>query len=274
MSSAWDPDFSSRSPMFAPLHEAAAELARERWPEPNEYQCLAARRNVTNAAGTPVRFVPQGRRPVCFEHGYEPRIFLRGEIQLRPCNWHDLLNALVWLTYPRAKAALNSRQYAALCEQQRRGAPNRGPEQDALTLFDEGGVIVACSDAELADLLVGFEWKRLFWQRRDQVSSRMRFYVFGHALYEKALHPFTGVTGRGLLFDVEPELFAQPLAEQLAVLDALLAARLAAGACLQSTRELSPVPVLGVPGWLADNSVESYYDNVEYFRPGRTPRRA
>jgi hypothetical protein len=29
------------------------------------------------------------------------------------------------------------------------------------------------------------------------------------------------------------------------------------------------VPLLGVPGWSADNESESYYDNTAYFRPGR-----
>jgi len=27
--------------------------------------------------------------------------------------------------------------------------------------------------------------------------------------------------------------------------------------------------VLGVPGWCADNESESYYDDLDYFRPGR-----
>ena len=38
---------------------------------------------------------------------------------------------------------------------------------------------------------------------------------------------------------------------------------------LRSTRELVPLPILGVPGWCPDNTRESYYDNLDYFRAGR-----
>ena len=51
----------------------------------------------------------------------------------------------------------------------------------------------------------------------------MRFYLFGHALYEKALRPFTGITGRGIVLRTGPELLAAPLAEQLAAIDAGIA---------------------------------------------------
>jgi len=36
-----------------------------------------------------------------------------------------------------------------------------------------------------------------------------------------------------------------------------------------ATRELTPVPILGVPGWCEDNARERYYDNPDYFRPAR-----
>ena len=34
--------------------------------------------------------------------------------------------------------------------------------------------------------------------------------------------------------------------------------------------ELAPLPVLGVPGWWAANEAASFYDNRDYFRPGRS----
>ena len=64
--------------------------------------------------GAPLRFVEQGAKAAAFEDKYEVRIYLKGEVQVRAANWHDLLNALVWLTFPRAKAALNERHYHAL----------------------------------------------------------------------------------------------------------------------------------------------------------------
>ena len=271
MSKTWDPDFAERSPMFEPLRAAAGALRGPYWPGCDELNRVIAShgRPITNAIGRPLRFVAQQLRQKTFEDKYEPRIFLRGEVQVRSCNWHDLFNALAWLTFPAAKAALNERHYRELEPQRASGAQNRGPAQDALTLFDEGGVIVAASDPALAALLTGFEWKQLFWQRRIEVLQRMRFYLFGHALYEKALAPFTGVTGRGVIFGVEDAFFALPTAAQLTALDARLAAHIRDVARFTATRELTPVPVLGVPGWCEDNAREPYYDNPDYFRPAR-----
>jgi len=275
MSEPWNPDFAERSPMFEPLRAAANALRGPYWPGCDELNRIVAsrRESIVTAAGLPLRFVGQELRQKTFEDKYEPRIFLRGEVQVRSCNWHDLFNALVWLTFPAAKAALNQRHYRELERQRAIGAQDRGPAQDALTLFDEGGVIVAASDPALAALLTGFEWKSLFWQRRSEVLQRMRFYLFGHALYEKALAPFTGVTGRGVMFAVEDAFFALPLDAQLHALDARLAAHIGEAARFATPRELTPVPILGVPGWCDDNARSQYYDNVDYFRPARTRTR-
>jgi len=77
------------------------------------------------------------------------------------------------------------------------------------------------------------------------------------------------MTAQGLLLAVEPEFFSWPLVQQLAHLDGLLADYLAVPEHCRSTRDLSPVPLLGVPGWAADNDSAAYYDNTAYFRPGR-----
>jgi hypothetical protein len=272
MSIAWDPDFAERSPMFEPLRAAAADLRTPYWPGGDDLNRIVASRGrpIVTASGMPLRFVAQPLRQESFEDKFEPRIFLRGEVQFRPCNWHDLCNALVWLTFPRAKAALNQRHYRELERQRASSAANRGPAQDALTLLDEGGVIVATADPALGALLTGFAWKELFWRRRAAVIERMRFYLIGHALYEKALQPFTGVTGRGVLFEVAPDFFSLPLPQQLDQLDAQLAARIMEPGWFRATRELAPVPLLGVPGWCADNEQERYYDDTAYFRPPRS----
>ncbi|MBI4192765.1 MAG: DUF3025 domain-containing protein [Betaproteobacteria bacterium] len=274
MTTPWDPDFAERSPMFDPLRAAARGLRGPYWPGCDDLNRIIASRSVSmvTAGGRPLRFVEQRFPQHAFEDKYEPRIFLRGEVQFRACNWHDLFNALVWLTFPAAKAALNRRHYGELERQRASGAPNRGPAQDALTLFDEGGVIVAAGDAGLAALLTGFQWKELFWRRRAEVVARMRFYLFGHALYEKALAPFVGVTGRGVICEVAGAFFAQPLAQQLRELDAMLAARLGDPVQFLAPRDLAPVPILGVPGWCEDSEREHYYDNLDYFRPAKAAK--
>lgn len=268
MTPGWDPAFLERSPMFEPLRIRGKTLCTPHWPSLDDLQQALDQHEkpATNVNGMPIAFMPQDARPKGFEEGYEPRIYLRGEVQVRQRNWHDLLNALVWLTFPRAKAALNARHYQALLAQRSKRAPNRGPEQDAMTLFDEGGVIVAARERELLRLIESFEWKTLFWRNRTRVVADMRFYLFGHALYEKALNPFTGITARALFVEAGADFFQAPLREQLACLDGAMAGRLADPQAVRTPRDLPPLPILGVPGWCAGNADEAYYDNEDYFR--------
>ena len=65
------------------------------------------------SSGQPLRFVPQEYGKLPFEAQYEPRCYLKGEVPTREDNWHDLLNALVWLVFPKAKAAINKRHFLA-----------------------------------------------------------------------------------------------------------------------------------------------------------------
>ena len=265
----WDPDFLARSPIFEPLRAHGSVVATPDWPARAALQDALERNGMTIAGNRPLRLVAAGGRIRAFEERYEARIHLKGEMAFRERNWHDLLNVLAWLTFPRSKAALNARHYRALEGQRARGALNRGPAQDALTLYDEGGVIVASCDDQLLNMIRTFSWKELFWRSRDRIRSRMRFVLFGHALYEKALRPFIGVTGRGVLLRTEPGLFGEPLAAQLAALDERVAAHISDPGCFNATRDLAVVPVLGVPSWCPENERESYYDDLDYFRPGR-----
>ena len=278
MTHSWNPDFAAHSPAFVPLHEHVLALRGGAFPDCEDLNRLLTQRNVpvTNADGLPLRFVVQEERLAAFEDGYEPRIFLRGEVQLRAGNWHDLFNALVWLAFPLTKAALNARHFHALARQRTDGPRNRNRLQDALTLFDEGGVIVATSNPALYELLAGHCWNELFWRRRAEVDQNMRFYLFGHGLFEKMLQPFIGVTGRGIACTVAADFFALPLARQLDELDKEVAARIADKARDIAAREFTAVPLLGIPGWCPDNARENYYANTAYFRPARkatTPRR-
>lgn len=263
----WDPDFAGCSPMFEPLLAAAAELKREDWPAAEDLERLLAARGHTirTGGGMPLTIIPQSARPRRPEERYEARIFLRGELQVRRANWHDLLNVLVWLTFPRSKVALNARHYRASAAQD----GNRSRLQDALTLFDEGGVIVAACDPRLLELVQGFQWKELFWRERAQLMSRMRFFLFGHALYEKALAPFSGITGRAILLEVERGFVDAPIGTQAGELDRIVAQQVLDPARFLSPRDLAPLPILGVPGWCAENASPSYYDDATYFRPGR-----
>ena len=268
----WNKEALLHTSSFAPLHSIISHLESDEFPNLQDCNALLAshRPAIAVHSGQPLRFVPQEYGKLPFEAQYEPRCFLKGEVPTRANNWHDLLNALVWFIFPKAKAAINARHFLALTEESDSSTHSqRGAVRDTNTLLDESGVIVAYADTELAELLRNFQWKELFWRRRTQVQSSMGFFIFGHGLYEKVLSPYIGLTGQGLLLPVEQTFFTWPHARQLAHLDTLLAGYLTSKTHCCSTRELTPVPLLGVPGWAAENENAAYYDNTEYFRTGR-----
>jgi hypothetical protein len=250
------------APIFAALAPLLRRLPPDRFPRHDELNALATP-SVASGGGAPIRFVPPAGSAQ-----YEIHVFETGEVQTRSDNWHDLFNALVWLAFPRTKAVLNRHH----CEEirARRGERLRGTARDVLTLFDEGGIVVAAADAELSSLLREFRWKELFWKRRAEVLRSMRFYVFGHAIYEKALEPYKGVTAKALIVDTAAGLFDAPLGQQLAELDARAADYFSGAQALASTRTLPPLPILGIPGWEPANAREDYYDDAAQFRPGRS----
>jgi hypothetical protein len=240
------------SPIFKSVSPWLEKLPAARFPTCAELNALAPQ----------LRFV-QADGPL--EEPYETYVHRTRQVPTRPDNWHDVFNALAWLAFPRTKAVLNRRH----CEELGRAVDpgRRGTARDVLTVFDEGGVIVASTDPSLLELLRGFEWKTLFWERRGEVEQHMRFFVFGHAILEKALEPYKGVTAKAMLLQV-PEAFPQrPFLEQIAEADRKAAEWLLQPGALSSTRNLSPLPVLGVPGW-ADNARADFYDDERVFRPG------
>jgi len=169
----WNREALLQSPLFAPLHPILADLEVGGFPTLLDCNALLDARQppITVQRGMPLRFVAQQRGKLPFEAQYEPRCYLTGEVQMRAHNWHDLLNALVWLTFSKTKAVLNARHYHALTEERASGNSGRGAVRDVNTLLDESGVIVVYADAELAVLLRDFQWQELFWQRREQVRA-------------------------------------------------------------------------------------------------------
>ncbi len=271
----WQRDALLASLAFRPLHPYIARLPEARFPNLEDFNTLLEKEEapIRVRNGMPLRFVPQDYGKLPFEARYEPRCYLQGEVQTRTENWHDLLNALVWFAFPAAKQAINARHYAALmATQEDAGRSERGAVRDMNTLFDESGVVVPYTDDTLAAALREFEWHTLFWERRAELGRGMDFYLFGHGLYEKLHAPYIGLTGQGLLVKVEADFFSLPLAQRLQTLDGLLADYLNDPAHCRTTRELTPVPLLGIPGWSDENEQASYYDNKDYFRPGRHNR--
>lgn len=254
------------APLLAVLQDAARAVTGGDWPVMAALQSVIDAAEVRTASGWPLRLVP----PVpALAEPYELRLYQRGELEFRERNWHDLFNVLVWLTFPRAKAALNARHHAELAKPSATASRVRGPVRDALTLFDESGVIVLSADQELLDMIRGFRWKTLFCAHRGAVIGDMLFVPFGHALCEKALAPYRGMTGRALLMAVGREEIDRAPTERLRHIDGAVAAWIADAQALRSPAALAPLPVLGVPGWCADNRWPAYYDDPDHFRSGR-----
>ncbi len=279
------------APGFAPFRQRLAAL---------EPLASAARLDRLNAAareagllsgsGRRLRFVPQssaitsgpGPGPsasagVAVTPGYEARIFDTGEVPTRidgPGERHDLYNAIVWLTFPRAKARLN-----ALQADRQRSSPDRdateavlgghapdpvrsqrGPLRDAATLFDENAALWIGMDASLEAALRAFDWRELFVRRRAQLGDAVRLMVFGHALLEKLESPYKGITAHAWPLRVATDASSAEIDQALS---------LALDADTLSTRALCPLPVMGFPGWCAANAEPHFYDDPAVFRSGR-----
>jgi hypothetical protein len=178
-------------------------------------------------------------------------VFETGRVETRPDNLHDFFNALAWLAFPRTKARINALHAAEMAREFGR----RGRLRDLLTLFDEGGAIVQCEDRGLVSMLTGFRWKELFWENRERVRAAMRIVVFGHAVLEKALEPWPGITCKAIMVPAggDPDVHAQAWLAQLEP-----------GA---TPRSLAPLPIFGYPGWFPGSERAEFYDDARYFRP-------
>jgi hypothetical protein len=246
-------------PAFAPYRELIDALGLTRKlpvPGPDTLDALnaqAATRGTTQARGLPLRFfVPDGRLSA---RDYETHILATGQVPTRADTWHDVLNALVWLRFPRFKSALNTAHGEALLLET---DTRRGRRRDALTVLDESGVWMISRDPALISLLVEHAWQALFRDRRHDVETAMHCVVIGHALLEKALTPYPSMTRKCLT------LVSDTLAPDLAEADALRAL-----AAIDAPRQLPPRPVQGMPGWDPANAHAAYYANPEIFRPPR-----
>ncbi len=255
--------------MLAHFKDWGRELAGLHWPERSRVQKILDAAEVRTASGLRLQVV----EPRDGE-SYELRVFGCGELESRENNWHDLFNVLAWIVFPKTKAALNARHHQALREERNLPGNNRGRVRDALTLLDESGVIVASADPQLLQMIREFSWKSLFWDRRVAVSSSMYWLSLGHALCEKALAPYRGMTGHGLLLEVGCDFFRLNDRDRAVFLDRQVAERIADPHFMTSPDFFSPIPVLGIPGWHAANGSSEFYDDHGYFRPGRRSRKS
>ena len=213
-----------------------AELAQQAAPVP------------TLAAG-PLCFVPQAE--LATGQAYEAHIARTARVPTRD-NLHDLFNGLVWLSFPALKRRLNELQAAQLALEG--VGPTRGAVRDGLALFDENAAWLQVPPV-LEEALARRDWQAVFLVHRDAWDGA-RVGLIGHALMEKLCAPRKAITAQAWLV---------PQAIAPADTEAWLCARLMP-ATLRARLHV-PLPVLGVPGWWADNRSPAFYEDATVFRP-------
>jgi hypothetical protein len=234
-------------------------LADQEFPNCNQLNSLLAE-GLSSEDGHKICFVPSH---LLDDEPYERRIYNSGRVSTRPGNWHDLFNAMVWMRFPAIKTAMNACHLHAWSE----GTEgNRGQLRDALTLFDECGVIVFSSNMEILQVLAERCWNDAFLH--DDFHAEAGLAICGHAMLEKYLSPYKSMTAKALLIHVDSDFLALPRPEILKHLDDEIARRLLAGEILTKPACLAPLPLAGVPGWwpCAEQSDTEFYADLQVFR--------
>lgn len=189
MQAAWEPGFAEGRPLFWPIASAAARLSGcASFPsaaELSERLSTLAEIEFVTQPPRPRRGAARARDP---ERLYDAQI-AAGRVPTRARNWHDLLNALVWASFPRAKRALHARQDRLIRARLEPGGArlpsSRTREQDALAMVDEGGLAILCA----APAVERVERALREPEARDGVVEAIGRgeaapVIFGHALYE------------------------------------------------------------------------------------------
>ena len=238
------------APWLAPLRDLRPHVEHAQWRA--ALSAEARNRGVTTAQGLPIEFVAPDDAGSA---AYEAHIAASGRVPTRE-NAHDLFNALAWLAFPRTKAALNARQAAELARDGVRAT--RGPVRDAATLIDESGLLLA-ADADVCAALHRLDWTWLFGAQRKRWGGQWMPFVFGHALNEKLLAPYKGLTAVVVCLPSAGASQAQ--------------VDRAAAQWVQRTALAPPLlahlPVLGTPGWWAANEAPEFYADTAVFRVAR-----
>lgn len=253
--------------LFEPIAALLAEFAAPALPGAERLSELLRRvaPDAASGGGRPIRFVP----PPPGDPAYEAHIFATGEVPTRHDDWHDFFNALAWCVWPRAKTACNTLHLQEQARRRDAGLAGRGPLRDALTQLDECGVVVVSADAEIPALLAAHEWETVFWRERARLAATTRFLVFGHGTWDQLRQPFFGLCAKALYRVVDAAWLALPEKAQQRETDAWLAAHLVARASDLAPRNLSPLPLMGIPGVTPDNAAADYYRDTRQFRPRR-----
>lgn len=255
----WSPALLTQNPLFIdlcrrfPLHQC------QHWPGPallNQWRSDKRFSFIENA-----QFADDGRY-------YEEYIYATAQIPTRAQNWHDIFGALIWCLFPKTKALLNQLHMAEIAVH---GLKQRSKLRNKLTLFDECGIVLCLEPAAMqhAEALRNHQWQQSFINQRHDWGQGIRPLIFGHAIYEMATQPFIGLTAKAFFINVPSGFSNWCLTDAYSFIDNKLHEQIANGNVLLDNQQLTPLPVLGVPGWYNENETAGFYNNTDYFRPLR-----
>lgn len=252
----WDTTKLKTSPIIKQLsHVTDCFISYSRWPTIADYQ------NLFRLNKLAIKPVPQSSVINTFEDSYEPRIYLKKELQTRTDNWHDFFNAMIWLNFPATKHTLNSLHYNAAVN--RLPGSNRSKLENRITQFDECGAIIISSNRYLLDLIKNHKWIELFVDNKESFKNDIKCVIFGHALFEKALNPYIGMTCHCLLIE-DDTLLKEAQTSRYHSLDLRLV-DLWTSYLPEHQIQFNPLPLLGIPGYWP-NQTDEFYKNTYYFR--------
>ncbi len=254
----WDARFIAGHPAHAALERAAACFADAReWPQPATWrgalEAAGLATPLVTEHGLPIGFAlspPKSksrrrRAPVDVGTIYDERIYVRGEVPSRADSWHDFLNMLIWATFPAAKRAVNERQRSALRAYVLDGAPRipgaRTREQDALSMFDEGGILVLSTPDAAPGVNAALERADADALGASVRNGDVVVFAFGHALHEHLLS--SPLTVRAFALPLVVEALPGALDARIALADVTLAAALAERRVLTAPTGVPAMPV-------------------------------
>ena len=244
-------------PFWDGYRELLERLGDDAFPSPAALNALLPP-GVCSGSGKPLVFRPAAEIPAV---DYEKHIYETGQVSTRHESWHDLFNALAWCRFPALKAAMNQCHHNELPAD---GSKTRSRLRDALTLLDESGAIVVSPHAELLQCLAKRDWQAAFVDQRE-LWRQSQVLVCGHALLEKFPAPYKSITAHVLLVEGREGMAT-------AAMDQYLAARLLQGQLFTDPTGLSPLPLMGIPGWWPGGSQdEAFYADTQVFRAPRRP---
>jgi hypothetical protein len=251
-----------RRPWLAPFLPVASLVAGPDWRA--ALNRLATAAGLRNHRQLPLQFVPQTDLPEGV--AYESYISQTGCVPTRE-NLHDFFNALVWLHYPQMKQVLNALQAHEIERAKEAGDQStvRGKLRDGATIFDENAALIISANVDVVEALRAHRWQEALVKQAAAFGKSVEIVLFGHALMEKLVAPYKSITAHAWVLQAPETYFSLPREQQRLWLDQAAAALMGQGL---STQDFTPLPILGVPGWWADQDA-GFYADVTVFRPQR-----